>query len=142
MNYHDVVNQAIELTVIQDEETAVSYLEPRYREVLRENELSLPGHVFDGDEKDKELWEILKLEVEKQNAKHNVSHALAEWAYTILTQTIDPELVSVDNDFMKNIMDYLQLNQEVKEKRQELEDKEERPTKSVPSGMSFAKKNV
>jgi len=142
MNYHDVVNQAIELTVIQDEETAVSYLEPRYREVLRENELSLPGHVFDGDEKDKELWEILKLEVEKQNAKHNVSHALAEWAYTILTQTIEPELVSEENDLMKNIMDYLQLNQEVKEKRQELEDKEERPTKSVPSGMSFAKKNV
>jgi len=148
MNYHDVVNQAIELTVIQDEETAVSYLEPRYREVLRENGLYLPGHVFDGDEKDKELWEILKLEVEKQNAKHNVSHALAEWAYTILTQTIEPELVSEENDLMKNIMDYLQLNQEVKEKKAELENKEAeidmkaKVVKNTPVGMSFAKKEV
>lgn len=148
MNYHDIVNQAIELTVIQDEETAVSYLEPRYREVLRENGLSLPGHVFDGDEKDKELWEILKLEVEKQNAKHNVSHALAEWAYTILTQTIEPELVSEENDLIKNIMDYLQLNQEVKEKKAELENKEAeidmkaKAVKNTPVGMSFAKKEV
>ena len=88
MSYHETVNEAIEQTIITDEETAVSYLEPRYREVLRENNLHLPDNKEDGDAYDQELWEILKLEVEKRNAKHNVSHALAEWAYTILTQTI------------------------------------------------------
>ena len=148
MSYHDVVNKAIELTVIQDEETAVSYLEPRYREVLRENDLYLPGHEQTGDFYDQELWEILKLEVEKQNAKHNVAHALAEWAYQILTQTIDPALVGEENELMQNIIEYMQLNQEVKEKKKELDEREAqvdmkaKAAQTAPIGMSFAKKDV
>lgn len=148
MTYHDTVNEAIEQTIITDEETAVSYLEPRYREVLRENNLHLPNNKEDGDVYDQELWEILKLEVEKLNAKHNVSHALAEWAYTILTQTIEPEMLTEENELMKNIMDYMQLNQEVKEKKKELDEREAEmdmkvKTKQVaPAGLSFAKKEV
>ena len=148
MSYHETVNEAIEQTIITDEETAVSYLEPRYREVLRENNLHLPDNKEDGDVYDQELWEILKLEVEKRNAKHNVSHALAEWAYTILTQTIEPEMLTEENELMKNIMDYMQLNQEVKEKKKELDEREaemdmKAKTKQVtPAGLSFAKKEV
>ena len=148
MTYHDVVNQAIDLTVITDDETGVSYLEPRYRSVLLESGLELPGHGLYGDLKDQELWEILKLEVEKRNAKRNVAHALSEWAYNILTQTIDPALVSEENELMKNIMDYMQLNQEVKEKKAELDERETqvdmkaKATQKAPAGMSFAKKEI
>lgn len=148
MNYHDVVNQAMELTIVTDEETAVSYLEPLYREILRENGLSLPHHVLDGDAYDQELWEILKLEVEKRNAKRNVSHALAEWAYTILTQTIEPGLLDEENELMKNIVDYLQLNQEVNAKKSELDEREakvdvkEKIAQATPVGVSFAKKDI
>ena len=148
MTYYDAVNQAIDLTVVTDEETGVSYLEPRYRSVLFDNDIGLPGHVLPGDYKDEELWEILKLEVEKRNAKHNVSHALSEWAYTILTQTVDPALVSEENDLMKNIMEYLQLNQEVKEKKEELDQEEinanceSKAKQSSPIGISFTKKEI
>lgn len=148
MNYHDIVNQAIEQTIIQDEDTGVSYLEPRYREVLRENNIFLPGHMLDGDAKDQELWEILRLEVDKQNAKHNVSHALSEWAYAILTQTVDPAIESEQNDLIKNIMDYMQLNQEVKEKKAELDAKEieldakAKASTNSPIGISFVKKEI
>lgn len=146
MTYYDVVNQAIELTVITDEETAWSYLEPRYREVLRDNGIHLPGNMLNGDAKDEELWEILKLEVEKRNAKHNVAHALAEWAYTVLTQTIDPALVNEENELMSNIIDYMKLNQEVKDREKELSEREakvnmkEKTRKIAP--ISFAKKEV
>lgn len=148
MTYHDIVNQAIDLTVITDDETGVSYLEPRYRSVLFENNIELPGHALYGDEKDKELWEILKLEVEKRNAKRNVAHALAEWAYQILTQTVDPALMTEENELMQNIMDYMKLNQEVKEKKAELDEREEKidmkekANKTAPVGMSFAKKEI
>ena len=148
MLYYDVVNLAIEMTVFTDEDTAWSYLEPKYRDVLRENDIHLPGYDHDGDEKDQELWEILKLEVEKRNAKHNVAHAIAEWAYQILTQTVEPTLISEENELMQNIMDYMKLDMEVKEKKRELDDREaeidvkEKINKMKPVGMSFAKKDV
>lgn len=137
MLYYDVINKAMELTVVTDEETSVSYLEPCYRDILRENDLCLPGREAEGDPKDQELWEILKLEVEKRNAKRNVAHALAEWAYQILTETIDPALLSEETELMKNITEYLQANQEVKEAKEELAKK---PDRKLPAGINFAKK--
>lgn len=146
MTYHETINQAIELVVLTDEDTGVSYLEPRYRDLLRETNLHLPDNETPGDAADQELWEILKLEVEKRNAKSNVLHALAEWAYTILTQTIDPALLDEENELMKNITEYMQTNQEVKEKKVELEQKEkeldekQNLSSKLPVGLNFSKR--
>lgn len=113
-SYYDVVNQAIDLTVITDEDTGVSYLEPRYRRVLQDNDLHLPGNGLYGDLKDQELWEILKLEVEKRNAQHNVVHALAEWAYAVLSETVNPALAQQEDELMRHILDYMQANEDGK----------------------------
>ena len=147
--YYDIVNEAIELTVVTDEEAGTTYLEPRYRSILADNNLHLPGNMLPGDAKDEELWEILKLEVEKRNQQHNVAHALAEWAYHILSNTIDPELLSEENDLMNNIIEYMQLKQEVSDKKTELDNEEHELTQKekigsnkLPIGISFAKKEV
>ena len=125
MTYYDVVNQAIDLTVITDENSGVSYLEPRYRVVLHDNDIHLPGYSSYGDLKDQELWEILKLEVEKRNAQQNVMNALASWAFNVLTSTVDPALTNEENELMKNIVDYMQLNKEVKEIKEDLDQREQ-----------------
>lgn len=147
-SYYDIVNQAIEATVITDEEMGTSYLEPRYRSVLSDNNIHLPGYALPGDAKDQELWEILKLEVEKRNAKSNVFHALAEWIYQILVQTVDPALVTEENELMQNLVEYMKLNQEMKDKEKQLNEREEKieakekARHNQLAGLSFAKKKV
>ena len=153
MSYFDVVNEAIDLTVVTDEYTGVSYLEPRYRILLEDNNVHLPGHTVNGDEKDQELYEILKLEVEKRNALMDFGHPVMEWMYTMLAQVVDPAMTEEQNDLIKNVTEYLKLNKELKEKEKTLETKEGDLEKkeqeleakkklgaTLPTGLNFAKK--
>lgn len=146
MNYYDTVNKAIENTVVTDSETGVAYLEPRYRSVLEEMNIHLPGHALPGDYKDQELWEILKLEVEKRNAKSDYLKPVLEWCYDTIFNQINPAVELGENELMKDMLEYMQLKNQVADKQKELDDREasiaikERAHKTVPAGMSFAKK--
>lgn len=101
MNYFEIVNKAIELTIETVTETNQSYLEPRYKEILREADVHLP------DLPDEELYEILKLEVEKRNAINDRLYPVVDWLYKILTTTIEPELTADETELMKDVLAYL-----------------------------------
>ena len=101
MNYFEIVNKAIELTIETVTETNQSYLEPRYKEILREADVHLP------DLPDEELYEILKLEVEKRNAKTNKLLPVVEWLYDLLVRKIEPAMLDEENELMKNVLEYL-----------------------------------
>ena len=53
MSYFETVDKAIDLTVVTDDITGLTYLEPMYKEILRQNDVSL--------EDEDELYELLKL---------------------------------------------------------------------------------
>lgn len=141
MTYFEAMEAAIELTVVTDSISGMSYLEPNYRLLLKENGISLP------DDKDgSELYELLHLEVEKRNAKLNRLQPVLDWLYDVMTTTVDPAVTQEENELIKNVMDYMKLNSELKVKEKELEQKEqglevkERVGNVIPFDINFSKK--
>ena len=120
MSYFDVVNDAIELCVVTDEDTGMSYLEPKYRMLLRETNMHLPD-----DAPDEELYEILKLEVEKRNALNNHVHAMVNFLIGLMTESVDPAILQEENELLKNVTEYMQANQQAKDNTVEPEQTEE-----------------
>lgn len=115
-NYYEVVNAAIDAVVETDEYSGVSYLQPRYRQFLREQRLYLGN---ESDPQD-ELYEILKLEVEMRNAKNDQLTPLLSWINTVVNETIKPEEEEQTNELMKNLLEYMKLNEEVKQREKDI----------------------
>lgn len=141
MTYFEAMEAAIELTVVTDSISGMSYLEPNYRLLLKESGISLP------DDKDgSELYELLHLEVEKRNAKLNRLQPVLDWLYDVMTTTVDPAVTQEENELIKNVMDYMKLNSDLKVKEKELEQKEqglevkERVGNVIPFDINFSKK--
>lgn len=140
MTYFDVVDKAIDLTVVTDTETGVSYLEPRYRMVLEESDVHLPGHMLPGDVKDQELWEILKLEVEKRNAKSDYLKPVLEWCYNTIVGTVDPAIQLGEDELMKDMLEYMETKKQLTDKQDELNKDNKAKKAKLPVGISFAKR--
>ena len=139
MNYYDIINQAIELVVV-DAGNGLSFLEPRYKEALR-----IAG-LLDHEEviAPEELFEAVKLEVEKRNTINNQMNIIAAWIAKTIETVIDPAITQEENELMKNLLAYLERDKQVKEKEEELQAKEkELEVKNVlPFNMNFAKKKA
>lgn len=108
MSYFDVLNKAYELVVVTDELTGISYLQPSYKMLLRDNEVHLPDYDSIVNNNDPELWEAVKLEVEKRNAMLNFVNPVAEWVYSAIANTVEPAMTQEENELLKNVMEYLQ----------------------------------
>lgn len=141
MNYFDIVNQAIELVVV-DVGNGLSFLEPRYREVLRETGLlSYPDIVTP-----EELFEIVHLEVAKRNAFNDRKNIIAGWIAETIDSAVAPAITQEENEFMKNMLAYLERDKAVKTKEEELKKKEQEldmkaaTAKVVPIGVNLAKR--
>lgn len=102
MNYYDAVNTAIDLVVETAFDTDQAYLEPRYRQVLREADIHLPDGL-----PDEELYEILKLEVDKRNARNNKLYPVISWLYKSLAENIEPQMMEDETRLMQAVMSYL-----------------------------------
>ena len=141
MTYFEAMEAAIELTVVTDSISGMSYLEPNYRLLLKESGISLPN-----DKDGSELYELLHLEVEKRNAKLNRLQPVLDWLYDVMTTTVDPAVTQEENELIKNVMDYMKLNSDLKVKEKELEQKEqglevkERVGNVIPFDINFNKK--
>lgn len=107
MSYFDVLNKAYELVVVTDELTGISYLQPSYKMLLRDNEVHLPGYDSLVNNNDPELWEAVKLEVDKRNAMLNFMNPVAEWMYSVLANVVDPAITNEENELMKNVLEYM-----------------------------------
>lgn len=114
MTYFETVHQAIEQTVFTDENTGVSYLDPMYRETLRQSGLIATNYEDDDTPEivpEDELVEILKLEVEKRNAKNNHLSAVAQWAWDVIDTQIAPAISDAENEMASDLVKYMQLKE-------------------------------
>lgn len=148
MLYDTLMRKAIEATIVNEDGNI--YLVPEYRKVLRDEKLTA-DKVTDTKVTDEEIWDYLKLEVERLREVGTKREYFYEWMYDIITGTIDPAMTDQENELFKNMMDYMKLNSEVKEKdielkerEEKLKDKEEFVDKKADvgiAGFNFAKKN-
>lgn len=139
MTYFNIVNQAIAATVTTDEITGITYLEPLYKELLRESEIEFDENVISTEE----LYEILRLEVKKRNAINNSVMPLAAALSAVMNEKIDPVIDEENRQLTIDMLNYFKERNELREKEKELENKEKAiDIKKMSDGMlNFSKKN-
>ena len=129
MTYHEIINEAIDTLVTTDDNSGLTYLEPLYKETIRSEGWTEPdAETGEPVVTMEELAEILKLTVEKRNAQNNRTQAVVDWIFTVIENGIDPLVEDEQNDLIKNMMDYMKLNEEVKQKEKQLDNKEKELT--------------
>ena len=146
MTYMEAVEKAIEATVSFDSSTGFAYVEPLYRMTLRSEGLvynkSFPMTAELPSEG--EMAEILKLFVEKVNAKQNKVNAVMNWLYDVITQTADPAMNEENNELFKDMLEYMKMKEKIRnEKTQEAESKDSAikdAKKIIPFDLNFSKR--
>lgn len=136
MNYFDIINHAIELVVL-DAGNGSWFLEPRYREALRS-----AGLFDNGIIPEEELFEIVRLEVEKRNALNDQSKVVAAWIADMLMSAIDPAVTEQENELMKNMLAYLERDKEAKKKEAQEAEMKEKVGNVLPFGVNLAKRKA
>ena len=110
MTYATFIYKAKELT-IQQLDNGTWYLEPEWQDMLYREGL---GELDDLEDSYLSGWydveDILKLEVERRNAKDNKKNEVINWLYDLITVTVEPAILQEENDFIKNMMDYIKVN--------------------------------
>ena len=140
-DYFKIVNEAIELVVETDDETGISYLIPQYKELLFEQ-----GIVLDKDKDPREqdeLYEIVKLEVEKRNALNNYVPYVARMMYELFDQKINPTVTDEENEMIANMLEYMKEKNALQEREKDIENRERAMSlknRLKGNGLNFAKK--
>lgn len=106
MLYSDYILKAKELTITYDEDSKISYLEPDWQTILHSNGL---GNLEDIKDMYIEGWydleDVLKLEVEKRNARMSKKNLVYEWLYDLITSTIEPAMTDEENDLVQGMLE-------------------------------------
>ena len=147
MTYADYMLKAAKAVIVDDvDASGYSYLEPNYRVVLIDAGLT-PDVVTDYETTWPMVKEALKLEVERRNLLSDKSRFVMDWLFEIITATIDPAMITEENELMQNMMSYMKLNHELKEKEQDLRKREETQDKKdnivdLMPGINFSKRGA
>lgn len=141
MTYTEYMNDIKDIALF--EEDGVWYLRPNYMHLIHLEHLDLGYYVDPEDIEDmpnvtmKQIQEELRLEVGMRNKKKDHKKQVVDWLYELLTATVDPLVTEKQNEFIANVMDYLQYNDKLKDKERALEEKSK--IVDFAPGMSFKK---
>lgn len=113
MTYSSYIYKAKELT-IQQLDNGTWYLEPEWQDILYREGMgeldNLEDSYLDGWYT---LEDILKLEVDRRNAKDSKKNEVINWLYDLITVAVEPAVLQEENEFIKNMMDYMKVNHEL-----------------------------
>ena len=125
MLYATYMQKAKEVCIDRFVESGKWYLEPDWRIILRDNQLN--NFKLQDSKIDWNIVEdVLKLEVEKRNARDNKLGYIADWLYDTLTSTVEPAMLSEETDLVKNMLELAKANR-ANEKQAEEGQKEKEP---------------
>ena len=146
MLYMEFFAKASEAVILTDEESGVVFLDPHYRVTLQDWDLD-PNMIIDYPTSWSQLGETLQLEVKRLNDCSSKSRFINEWLYAVITSAVEPKMLQAENEYIKNVMDYLRLNESLKDKEKDLQKREDAAEtrdniRQMMPGMSFSKKGV
>ena len=149
MNYFKLMDELFDVCLSQVDGQGMWYLSPHWRKLVCEintsNETSFMERLRDENISFNELEDILKLEVERRNACIDRKIEVRSWLYGLLTETVEPEIMEEETKYIKNVIEYMKLNDSLNDKEKELEarvnafNSKEKLTSLVPNGMTFKK---
>lgn len=110
MLYSDFIHKAKELT-IQQLDNGVWYLEPEWQDVLYRNGL---GALDELENSYLSGWydveDILKLEVERRNARDSKQKEVVDWLYDLITANVEPAMLQEETDYIKQVTEFMKAN--------------------------------
>ena len=118
MLYGEFINKAMELT-IEQADNGLFYLDPMWRNILADNKLGVKN-ISDTKTTIDNVFETLKLEVEKRNIENSKRPYVLDWLYEIITAHVDPAMLAEETDYIKQVTEFMKANHEI----QELSDKQ------------------
>lgn len=149
MTYFKLMDEIFDLCIVQVDEGGLWYLSPHWRKIIQEFESSekelYTKHLEQENINLNVLSEILNLEVVRRNAYIDKKLEIRTLLYEVLFSTVEPAVLEEETEYIKNVMDYMKLNDSLKDKEKELNAKEnaikdkEKISSLVPEGMTFKK---
>lgn len=110
MLYGEFIQKAMDATIMQADNGLV-YLDPLWRITLHNNNLFF-DQVSDFNVSPEEVYETLKLEVERRNITDSKKPAVMDWLYELITTQVEPIMLEEETDYLKNLTEYLRANKE------------------------------
>lgn len=114
----EMYTKAINLCVGENEATGRSYVEPLWREILEDEGIRV------NKEDEARMLETLELAVKKADAMSDTSGVVMNWLYELITANVEPAVLQEETDYIKNVMEYMQLNDRLKDKEKALDERE------------------
>jgi len=115
----EYVQRVSDLTIVQADNGSF-YLEPTWPIILRDNEIKLQD-ISDAEITLSDVYEILRLEVEKRNTINSKKNVVIEWLYELISAQVDPAILAEETDYVKQVTEFMKTNHEA----QRLKDQEE-----------------
>ena len=110
MLYTEFINKAMDLT-IEQADNGLFYLEPMWRSILNDNQLILKD-VSDVKAGWNDIYDILRLEVEKRNTINSKKPAVIDWLYEVISAQIEPAMLAEETEFIKQVTEFTKANHE------------------------------
>ena len=114
MLYATYIQKVKEVTISQFVESGNWYLEPDWRIILRDSNLT-DFRLKDAKIDWNILEDILKLEVTKRNSRDNKLNYVTDWLYNVITSTVEPSMLSEETEFLKNYVEYTKAKQKAED---------------------------
>lgn len=115
MLYSIFILKAQQLTIKQLD-NGTWYLEPEWQDILYREGL---GDLEDLTDSYLSGWydveDILKLEVERRNARDSKKNEVINWLYDLITTTVEPAMLQEETDYIKNVVEFMKANHESEE---------------------------
>lgn len=109
----------VEQTVINQLDNGIWYLEPEWKSMVRQDIVQDITELKDCYLDDWwDLEEVLKLEVERRNARDSKKSVVIDWLYELITNKVEPAMLEEETDFIKNLTEYMKTNHEENKEKQ------------------------
>lgn len=119
MDNSEMYRKAIQFCIGGNEDNGRHYIEPMWREILENEGIQM------SPEEESRIFEMLHLAVKKADALNDKTGFVVNWIYDAITSSIDPAMMKEESEYIKNVMDYMRLNDQLKDKEKELNARQE-----------------
>lgn len=143
MTYDEFIGKILLNVVMLNDDNNMWELIPSYRREIRNLGLSLEDITDYKEATWQEVYEQVKMEIDYHNRPLDKTADVMNWLYDLLVSAMDPTITDVQNDYIKDVTEYLREKKNIQAKEQALAEKEsaldgKEKIKELVPGMNFS----
>lgn len=143
MTYDEFISKILLNVVMLNDYNDMWELIPSYRRQIQNLDLKLEDITDYKEATWEEIFEQVKMEIEYHNRQLDKSVDVMNWIYDLIVTSIDPAITDVQNDYIKDVTEYLREKKNIQAKEQALAEKQsalegKEKIKELVPGMNFS----